>query len=219
MILTEEQLKAIMPNISANVKANANFAGYTVASIVDVINKYAPQFGIDTKLRMQHFLAQIALECGEFKHTVENLNYSANGLLSVFKKYFNTTTANAYARKPEKIGNRVYADRLGNGSEASGDGFKFRGRGCIQITGKSNYKAYNDYLKGTGVNVDLFANPDLLCKPVGAIKSAMWFWWKNNLNKYADQDSVVLVTRHINGGTNGLTERTNYLKKAKSIIK
>lgn len=208
-----------MPNADKYIKLNKNFDGYSIQGIVDIINKYAPQFGITTKLRMQHFLSQIAVECCEFKSTIENLNYSKQGLLKTFPKYFNNATASEYANKPEKIANKAYGNRMGNANEASGDGFKYRGRGCIQLTGKSQYRSYMGYLQASGMSVDLLVNPDLIAKPVGAIKSAMWFWKTNNINAYADKDSCELVARHINGGTNGLTERKKYLLRAKSFIK
>ena len=168
---------------------------------------------MDTPLRKAHFLAQVAHESGGLKYSAENLNYSAQGLRSVFGKYFKTNDIAAlYARKPEKIANRVYADRMGNGNEASGDGWKFRGRGLIQLTGKDNYQQFaKDY------GIDCVNNPDLLLDPQFALASACWFWQKRNLNTFADKDDIVMVTKRINGGVNGLNDRQQYLDSFKRI--
>lgn len=167
-------------------------------------------YGVNTPLRLAHFFAQIEHESG-LKPISENLNYSASGLQRVFKKYFPTIElANAYQRKPEKIANRVYANRMGNGNEASGDGWKFRGRGFIQITGKDNYTVLS---KDT--RIDYLSNPDLLLTEADSMISALWFWSLRNLNKYADADDIKEVTRRINGGYNGLDHRTELLKKYK----
>lgn len=169
-------------------------------------NLLAPA-GIDSKERVSMFLAQCGHESGEFTITSENLNYSAKGLRGVFGKYFpDEATAIAYERKPEKIANKVYANRMGNGPESSGDGWKYRGRGYIQCTGKDNYVTFS---KDTGV--DAVNNPDLLKTDLSiALKSAIWFWTKNNLNKYADAKDIVGATKKINGGLNGLEERTKF---------
>ena len=181
---------------------------------IDALNKVLPENKIDTPLRVCHFLAQILHESGHLKYNAENLNYSASALQSVFKKYFpNETIANEYARKPEKIANKVYANRMGNGSEASGDGWKYRGRGLIQLTGKNNYTSC-----GKDLEVDLVNNPDLLLVPEYALKSACWFWNKNNLNQSADNDDINTITRKINGGINGLADRSSILKKAKGVL-
>ena len=138
------------------------------------------EYEINTDKRVQAFLPTIGHESANFSCVVENLNYSASGLLNYFPKYFNSAQAEEYARKPERIANRVYANRIGNGNEQSGDGWKFRGRGLIQVTGRSNYLAC-----GKGIGVDLINNPDLLCTPEYAVKSACW-WFKNNgCNKLA----------------------------------
>lgn len=208
-VITKEILKAIMPNIEKNILANPNFKGYTLDRIVGYLNKYAEEFGITTPLRQAHYLAQIAHECGEFRYTEENLNYSAEGLLKIFGKYFNKANVNAYARNPKRIASKVYANRMGNGNELSGDGWKYRGRGVIQLTGKENYAEYKKYC-----GFDVVADPDLICKPVGAIRSSMWFWRLNGLNILADKGEFVLITKRINNGTNGLKERKEYLQKA-----
>lgn len=164
------------------------------------------KFNITNHLRLAHFLSQCAHESGNFKFLTENLNYSADGLLKIFPKYFkDKATADAYARKPEKIGSRVYANRMGNGDEASGEGFKFRGRGYIQLTGKDNYKQF-----GAFVGEDLVANPDLVATKY-PLTSAAFFFDKNKLwnicDKGATPEVVTLVTKRVNGGTHGLEDR------------
>lgn len=213
MKIIASQLKAIMPNIASNLKANKNFKGQTIESVTALLNKYAEEFEIVTPLQWVHYLAQIAHECAELRTSEENLNYSVEGLLKVFPKYFNKTNVSAYARKPEKIASRVYGGRMGNGVEATGEGWKYRGRGLIQLTGKSNYEAYKKYC-----GFDVVAQPDLLAQPIGAIRSSMWFWKKNGLNALADKDDTVGITKKINGGTNGLYERRNYVTKAKKVF-
>ena len=158
-------------------------------------------------------MAQIEHE-SNLKPISENLNYSAEGLVKTFKKYFpNPQLANAYARQPQKIANRVYASRMGNGNEASGEGWKFRGRGFIQITGKNNYTVLS---KDT--RVDFLSNPDLLLQESNSMISALWFWNVNKLNVLADKDDVVSVTKRINGGTNGLDHRRQLLAKYKKEL-
>ena len=165
-------------------------------------------YQVNTQLRIAHFMAQIEHE-SNLKPVSENLNYSAEGLMITFKKYFpNPTMANFYAKKPIKIANRVYADRMGNGNETSGDGYKFRGRGFIQITGKSNYLVLS---KDTKINC--YNNPDLLLEEANSMISALWFWQKNKLNDLADKNDIVGITKKINGGTNGLEHRKKLLKK------
>lgn len=168
---------------------------------------------INTALRLAHFLAQLEHE-SNLKPIEENLNYNAQGLKKIFNEYFpNDTLANFYARKPEKIANRVYADRMGNGNEASGDGWKYRGRGFIQITGHNNYEAL---AQDTGI--DYLNNPELLLNEADSMISAIWFWKKNNLNHYADQDNVKEITKRINGGYNGLKHRIELLEKYKQLF-
>lgn len=169
-------------------------------------------YGINTPLRLAHFFAQLEHE-SNLKPISENLNYSSSGLKRVFRKYFNDLQAIQYARNPERIANRVYANRMGNGNELSGDGWKYRGRGFIQITFYDNYKALTD---DTGI--DYLNNPDLLLNEADSMISALWFWKKNNLNKYADQDNVKEITRRINGGYNGMQHRSELLKKYKREI-
>ena len=165
------------------------------------------KYGLTTKLRIAHFMAQIEHESG-LKPISENLNYSAQGLMQTFSKYFTTTEALIFARKPEKIANRVYANRMGNGDEKSGDGWKYRGRGFIQITGKINY-----FQLANDTDLDCLKNPDLLLEEANAMISALWFWNKAGLNKLADKNDIKGITRKINGGTIGLAHRQELLKK------
>lgn len=170
-------------------------------------------YGINTPLRLAHFFAQLAHE-SNLKPIEENLNYSESGLLKTFPKYFNKEQAKAYARKPKNIANRVYGNRMGNGDEKSGDGYKYRGRGFIQLTGKNNY-----LLLTKDTRIDFLNNPDLLLTEVNAMIAALWFWSTNKLNTLADKDDVLGITKKINGGTNGLADRKNKLKHYKQIFK
>jgi putative chitinase len=163
--------------------------------------------------RAAHFFAQTAHESGNFKAFSENLNYSAQGLRGIFGKYFPTQAmADAYARKPEKIANRVYANRMGNGDEASGDGFAFKGRGALQLTGRANYQAFADYIG----RPDVMTNPDLVSGEL-CFESALWFFDRNKLWSICDQgitDAAILaLTKRINGGTHGLDDRKMKTKK------
>jgi putative chitinase len=168
--------------------------------------------------RAAHFFAQTAHESGGFKAFSENLNYGAKGLRGIFGKYFPTDAlARAYERKPEKIANRVYANRMGNGDEASGEGWLFRGRGSLQLTGKFNFKAFSDYIG----RPDVMTNPDLVATEL-AFESALWFFDKNKLWSICDQginDATILaLTKRINGGTHGLDDRKLKTKKYASWL-
>lgn len=170
------------------------------------------KFGITNKLCLSHFLAQCAHESGNFKALRENLNYSAEGLRNVFGKYFKTIEiAKTFARQPEKIANRVYANRMGNGDEASGEGFKFRGRGYIQLTGKNNYQAFSTF-----IGEDCIANPDLVASKY-PLASAAFFFDVNKLWDICDKgdhpDHVLAVTLRVNGGTHGYDDRLAKFKK------
>ena len=171
-----------------------------------------------TPIRAAHFFAQTAHETGGFKAFSENLNYSASGLQGIFGKYFPGTLEESYARNPEKIANRVYADRMGNGNEASGDGWKYRGRGALQLTGKANYKAFADYLG----KQEIMETPDLVATTY-AFESAMFFFDKNKLWSICDQgvnDAAILaLTKRINGGTHGLDDRMAKTKKYYEYVK
>ena len=176
------------------------------------------KFNINTSLRLAHFLGQLQHESG-LKPIEENLRYSAKRLTEVFGKYFPTLAlANQYAMNPQKIANRVYGGKMGNGDWNSGDGYKFRGRGFIQLTGRNNYTALTKWAKANGINVDYVENPDLLLREADALIAALWFWTANDLNKYADADDVGIVTRRINGGTNGLKDRIIQTNKFKKIF-
>lgn len=168
---------------------------------------------INTPLRIAHFFSQLEHESGLVPIS-ENLNYSANGLKTTFSKYFPTLSlANKYARQPEKIANIVYANRMGNGNVNSGEGWKYRGRGFIQITGKENYfKLHID------TDLDCVKNPDLLLEEANAMLSACWFWKKKGLNSWADKDSIKAITLRINGGYNGLEHRKELLEKWKKEL-
>lgn len=181
--------------------------------MLQVVSKY----DIKNPLHLAHFLAQIAHESGNFQFVTENLNYSAEGLRKTFPKYFvDNITAMKYARNSESIGSRVYANRMGNGDEASKEGFKFRGRGYIQLTGKSNYKAFSDFIKE-----DCVANPDLVATKY-PMDSAIWFFDKNKLwdicSKGSDDATVTAVTKRVNGGTHGLADRIAKFKLYYSLL-
>lgn len=185
--------------------------------VVAALNMWGAHYGIDTPVRMAHFLAQCFHETAALKTVTENLNYSREGLLKTFKKYFNEGNVDMYARNPEKIGNRVYANRMGNGSEGSGDGYRYRGRGLLQLTGKENFASYG---KSDLCTIDAVGSPELLSAYPDSVKSAMWFWQQNGLNAIADKDNgknsdsiVGEITRKINGGYNGLAQRKDYYRR------
>jgi putative chitinase len=171
-----------------------------------------------TPVRAAHFFAQTAHETGGFKAFSENLNYSAQGLQGIFGKYFPGTLEESYARNPEKIANRVYADRMGNGNEASGDGWKYRGRGALQLTGKANYEAFAKYLG----NPEIVTNPDLVATTY-AFESAMFFFDKNKLwdicDKGVSKETILALTKRINGGTHGLADREEKTFKYYGYVK
>ena len=180
--------------------------------------KAAMEFYKLTPVRAAHFFAQTSHETGGFKAFSENLNYSAQGLQGIFGKYFPGTLEESYARQPEKIANRVYASRMGNGDEASGDGWKYRGRGALQLTGKSNYKAFAEYLK----KPELIDTPDLVATTY-AFESAMFFFDRNKLWSICDQGvtdaSILALTKRINGGTHGLEDRKAKTYKYYNYVK
>ena len=187
--------------------------GHIPDGVIAQIPAVQEKFEINTPLRLAHFLAQCGHESGGFKVVSENLNYSAAGLQSIFKKYFTPESAKEYQRKPEKIANIVYANRMGNGPQASGEGYKFRGRGLIQLTGKSNYSGF---ATDSGITIDEAVA--YLSTPEGAVESAAWFWNKNGLNALADKDDVTAVTKRINGGTIGLDDRIKHTNEFKHIL-
>jgi len=216
MIMGEEE----HPEVQQQAVAVANSTGLKLEklkghipdAVIAMIPAVAQKFQIDSALRLAHFLAQCGHESGGFRLTKENLNYSAKGLNGIFKKYFPTLeSALPYERKPEKIANKVYGGRMGNGPEASGDGAKFCGRGYIQLTGKDNYTAF-----GKSIGEDVCANPQVVAEKY-ALLSAAWFFNKNGLHKMADggaTDAVVTsITKRVNGGTIGLPDRIKHFKE------
>lgn len=201
---TVEKLKAALPGIKNPEDWMAS------------INKILPVYGITTKERVAMFLAQTAHESNNWTVLEENLYYRAEGLLKVFPKYYKSLAeAQSHAKKPALIANRVYANRMGNGDSASGDGYSFRGRGIIQITGKNNYTRASQGLYG---DQRLLKTPDLLKTTDGAVGSAAWFWHTNNLNAAADKKDVVAATRIINGGTNGLEDRKSKYSRILKLL-
>jgi putative chitinase len=191
--------------------------GHVPDKVIEQIPAVMEKFQINTPLRLAHFLAQCGHESGGFRLTKENLNYSAKGLMGIFKKYFPTEAlAKQYERKPEKIANKVYGGRMGNGPEASGEGAKFCGRGYIQLTGKDNYTAF-----GKSINEDIAVNPQAVADKY-ALLSAAWFFNKNGLHKIADggaTDAVVTsITKRVNGGTIGLADRIKHFKEYHALL-
>ena len=191
--------------------------GHIPDAVIAQIPDTAKRFEINTPLRLAHFLAQCGHESGGFKATQENLNYSASGLKGIFSKYFKEAgLAESYQRNPQKIASRVYGGRMGNGPESTGEGYKFRGRGYIQLTGKDNYTAF-----GKAINEDMTANPDKVATHYPLL-SAAWFFSKNGLHKMADggaTDAVVTqITKRVNGGTIGLPDRIKHFKEYYNLL-
>jgi len=173
-----------------------------------------PDYDINTKQRVAAFIAQCAHESGGFKAIKENLNYKAESLCRVWPRYFpNIDVARQYAQQPEKIANRAYANRMGNGPEESGDGWKFCGRGLIQLTGKDNYSRYAQSLE-----ISLDEASEHLTTFEGCVQSAAWFWEANNLNQFADKGDILMLTKRINGGTIGLEDRIKHYNHACHIL-
>jgi putative chitinase len=192
-------------------KLKGHIPDTVIAQIPEVITK----FGFDTPVKLAHFLAQCGHESGGFKLVNENLNYGAKGLLGTFKRYFPTEEkAKLYERKPEKIANLVYGSRMGNGPETSGEGYKYRGRGYIQLTGKDNYKAFDAV-----VTENILENPDLVATKYPLL-SAAWFFHKNCLKRCKDATdaSVTDVTKCVNGGTIGLPDRLKHFKEYHTLL-
>ena len=201
--MTPEQIAEAIPSApDANVE---HFAPALIAA--------CEEFDINTPQRQAAFLAQVAVESGGLKRVAENLNYKASGLLRVFPSHFSDDEADDYAGQPERIANRVYADRMGNGDEASGDGWAFKGRGLIQLTGRSNYHAC-----GEALGVDLTERPDYLESAEGAARSAAWYWSKHGLNALADAGDIDRISRKINGGDNGIDERRHAFAVAREAL-
>ena len=202
----------VVQSVSSGKLKLERLKGHIPDAVIAQIPETASKFGIDTPLRLAHFLAQCGHESGGFKATQENLNYSASGLRGIFLKYFKEAgLAESYQRNPQKIASRVYGGRMGNGPESTGEGYKFRGRGYIQLTGKENYTSF-----AKSIGEDTVANPDLVATKY-ALASAGWFFSKNGLNaisdKGADDATVTAVTKRVNGGTIGLPDRIKHFKE------
>jgi putative chitinase len=205
MQITREQLQQIIPR------------NPYIDQWVSALNQLLPDYGIDTPQRVAAFLAQCAHESGNFVFLKENLNYRAASLRKIFPKYFpDDAIANQYASLPNKaeaIANRIYANRMGNGPEESGDGYRYCGRGLIQLTGRNNYEAFADSIESTPEEVS-----EYLQTFEGAVQSACWFWESNNLNQFADTDDIKTMTRRINGGFIGLEDRIKHYEHAKHVF-
>ena len=199
---TKEQLSSVIGN-------NSNLDGWHEA-----LSNVLPEYEIDSPQRVAAFIAQCTHESGGFKRLKENLNYKWESLRKVFPKYFpDDELAQEYAHKQEQIANRVYGGRMGNGDESSGDGFRYCGRGLIQLTGKNNYTKFAESI---GMAVEEV--PTLLETFEGAVKSACWFWKTNNLNQYADAGDILTMTKRINGGTIGLEDRIKHYNHALEVF-
>jgi putative chitinase len=205
MELTKQQLKQLLPK------------NPYIDQWHDALSKLLPDYSINTPQRIAAFIAQCAHESGEFMVLKENLNYKAASLRKLFSKYFaNDDIANEYASKPNKqeaIANRIYASRMGNGDEASGDGFKFCGRGLIQLTGRDNYTFFAGSL-----SITVEEASEYLQTFEGAAQSACWFWETNNLNQWADKGDILTLTKRINGGTIGLEDRIKHYEHALHVL-
>jgi len=202
MPITQQQLLQILPN-----------AGAQAGVFVPVLNTAMNAYQIVGTQRVAAFLAQVGHESGQLRSVVENLNYGAQALIATWPSRFTQALAAQVARQPEQIANIAYASRMGNGDASSGDGWAFRGRGLIQITGRANYQACGDAL-----GVDLIGNPDLLAQPQYAALSAAWYWATNGLNTLADAGSFDSITQRINGGQNGAADRQALYATAQQVL-
>ena len=201
-ILTQDQLEDLIPKNP--------YVEYWYSALSQCL----PDYDINTPRRVAAFIAQCSHESGGFKFLSENLNYRAESLMRVWPKYFkDLSTAQRYAHKPERIANRAYANRMGNGNESSGDGWRFCGRGLIQLTGRDNYQAFAD-----SIETELEDIPHYLATFEGAVQSACWFWETNNLNKWADAGDITILTKKINGGTLGLDDRMKHYAHALHVL-
>ncbi|WP_417797109.1 glycoside hydrolase family 19 protein [Stutzerimonas nitrititolerans] len=206
--LTEQQLLQILPN-----------ARPVAGVFVPALNRAMARYRIDSPVRRAAFLAQVGHESGQLRRLVENLNYSAAGLAATWPGRFRAANgqpnalAKSLERQPERIANHVYADRLDNGSAESGDGWRYRGRGLIQLTGQQNYRACS-----TAIGVDLLANPELLEQPEWAALSAAWYWASNGLNELADAGRFTDITRRINGGSHGQPKRLALWRTGQEVL-
>lgn len=203
-MITDDELRRILPGLPADKRAE----------ILPNLQAAMDEFDINTRAREAAFIAQIAHESGGLTRFVENLNYSAQRLCQVFPKRFpSLAAAKPFDRNPEKIANSIYANRLGNGDPASGDGFRYRGRGVIQLTGRSNYREF-----GKTLGIDLEGDPDTAASPAVAFRTAAAFWKSRGCNELADKGDFKGVTIKINGGTIGLDERMKLFNLAKSVL-
>lgn len=206
--LTEQQLLQILPN-----------ARPVAGVFVPALNRAMARYRIDSPVRRAAFIAQVGHESGQLRRLAENLNYSAAGLAATWPGRFRDSAgqpnalAQRLARRPEAIANHVYAERLGNGPTALGDGWRYRGRGLIQLTGRNNYRAC-----GEAIGADLIANPELLEQPEWAAMSAAWFWSSNGLNELADAGRFDEITRRINGGTHGQAQRLALWRAGQEVL-
>ena len=200
-MITLEQLQQLLPN------------NQYVEQWHEALEQLLPDYEINTPRRIAAFIAQCSHESGGFATLKENLNYRAASLCKVFPKYFTETSAQSFAGKQEAIANRVYANRMGNGPEESGDGYRYCGRGLIQLTGKDNYQNFADSLE---INIEEL--PEYLGTFEGAVQSACWFWENNNLNQWADKGDIVTLTKRINGGTIGLEDRIKHYEHALHVL-
>ena len=199
---TKNHLKEILPSIPY------------LDEWYDALSKVLPEYDITTPQRVAAFIAQCAHESGGFKALKENLNYQAASLCRVWPRLFPTMEiANQYAHKPEMIANRAYGNRMGNGDEASGDGYRYCGRGLIQLTGKDNYTAFAE-----SIETPIEELPEYLSTFEGAVQSAAYFWSENNLNQYADSGDILTMTKRINGGTIGLEDRKKHYAHALHVL-
>lgn len=217
MHITTAQLLRIMPGAQANVARNKNWMvngiPLDITTATQLLNYYGRECGITTHLEWVHFLANIAVESGELRYSEENLNYSAAGLRATWPRRFPTTQmAQQYQYKPERIADYVYAWRNGNGDEQSGDGYRYRGRGLIQYTGRTNYREYARWC-----GYDVVSDPDLMAKRVGSFRSAAHFFAENCLT-LSDKDDGKGVRKRINGGLTGWAECQTYIARAKRVI-
>lgn len=201
-ILTQDHLEKLLPN-------NNYISDWHESLITNL-----PEYEINTVLRIAAFIAQCSHESSNFKILKENLNYKPESLMRVWPRHFPTIEiANQYGRQPEKIANKAYANRMGNGDEDSGDGWKFAGKGLIQLTGRNNYQKFAD-----SIDMDIEELPEYLVTFDGAVKSACWFWNVNNLNILADAGDIKSMTKKINGGFIGLEDRTKHYNHALEIL-
>lgn len=202
--LTEDHLRHLIPKVK------------NLTEWHESLNEVLPQYDITDIARAAAFIAQCSHESAGFTALSENLNYSADGLRKIFSKYFPTQElAQAYHRQPERIANKVYANRMGNGDEASGEGWRYRGRGLIQLTGKSNYTRCSEFLFQDHT---LLEQPDCLTQPYYALHSACWFWTANKLNELADAQDMRMLTKRINGGFIGLEDRVKHYNHALEVL-